>query len=274
VARCLQELVSDDQRVRIVGRVLDASSPRPPGGTVPDSAPRRIAWRDVCFAYGPDQKDVLRAVSFEWRAGEVLALAGPNGSGKSTCLRAALGLGTLKAGYVLVDGVPIHELDLGRWRRSVAFLPQRPYLPARMSVRECVALLGADVPDEVLRRALDQVGMLKTLVRASPDPMSVKVGGLSAGERQRIALARMLCRPAPLVLLDEPDANLDAGGVRLIGDLVADLARGRMVLVVAHTKELLALADRVVTLEAGAVVSDARQDGRSAWPVAVTGRSA
>ncbi|MGH7296822.1 MAG: hypothetical protein ACRELB_17925, partial [Polyangiaceae bacterium] len=74
---------------------------------------------------------------------------------------------------------------------------------------------------------------------------------------QRVALARVLCRPAPLVLLDEPDANLDADGVRIVADLVTELARDRMVLLVAHTPLLLGRVDRIVTLDAGFVRADA-----------------
>jgi ABC-type transport system involved in cytochrome bd biosynthesis fused ATPase/permease subunit len=185
-----------------------------------------------------------------------LALAGTNGSGKSTCLRVLLGLGAVKAGDLRVDGVALGQLDAVRWRRTIAFLPQRTYLPPRATIRECLSFLDDDVRDEASLQALDRVGMLPNLRRASPDPLEVRAGTLSAGERQRVALARLLCRPAPLVLLDEPDANMDRAGVQLVAELLVELSRERMVLVVAHTPEVLAIADRVITLENGQLRSD------------------
>lgn len=257
IARCVQELTSNAPRLRLVERMLRVARSLHSSTGATNAPPRRVEWRAVRFAYGHEGREVLGGVSFEWRAGELLVLAGSNGSGKSTCLRTALGLGDLAGGDVFVDGVPLAELDVPRWRRSIAFLPQRPYLPLRASVRECLRFLDAEVPDAAMKEALERVGMLRTLERESPDPLAAQVGKLSAGERQRVALARALCRDAPLVILDEPDANLDHAGIRRISDLVVELARERMVLVAAHTPELIEVADRVVTLDAGLVLSDA-----------------
>jgi ATP-binding cassette subfamily C protein CydD len=100
------------------------------------------------------------------------------------------------------------------------------------------------------------VGLLDVLRKKGPDPLAVGVDGLSVGERQRVALARMLCRDAPIVLLDEPDANLDRAGIALVVDLVRELAaRGKSVAFAAHTPELLQAADRVVVLEEGRVLA-------------------
>jgi ABC-type transport system involved in cytochrome bd biosynthesis fused ATPase/permease subunit len=107
-----------------------------------------------------------------------------------------------------------------------------------------------------MEQALDRVGLLGPLRRAGGDPLAVRVDTLSVGERQRVGLARLLCKEATLVLLDEPDANLDRAGIALVADLVRELARDGMVAIAAHTAELLQVADRVVVLEQGRVISD------------------
>jgi ABC-type transport system involved in cytochrome bd biosynthesis fused ATPase/permease subunit len=107
--------------------------------------------------------------------------------------------------------------------------------------------------DERILAALDRVGLLPVLRRAGDDPLTVRVDSLSVGERQRIALARILCRDAFLFLLDEPDANLDRTGIALVAELLRDLAGRGMVAFAAHTPELLAVAGRVVVLAQGRV---------------------
>jgi ABC-type transport system involved in cytochrome bd biosynthesis fused ATPase/permease subunit len=170
-----------------------------------------------------------------------------------------LGLVRSSTGSVFVDGVPLDAVDIERWRAQAAFLPQRPYLPPRSDVRASIRLLAPSAPDDKLLWALERVGILASLRRVSADPLSVGVDTLSVGQRQRVALARVLCRDAPLLLLDEPDANLDRAGIALVADVVRELAADRTIILAAHTPELLEIADRVVTLDAGRVVGDERR---------------
>jgi ABC-type transport system involved in cytochrome bd biosynthesis fused ATPase/permease subunit len=258
VARGLQELTSNAPRLRLLEEILVRSPSDGAARAIAPAPPRQVEWRDIHFAYADQEREVLRGVSFVWRAGELVALAGANGSGKSTCLRVALGLGRVTGGALLVDDAPLRELEMVSWRQSVTFLPQRPHLPPRATVRECLRFLDADVTDERMLATLDRVGLLPSLARANGDPLAARVGQLSAGERQRVALARVLCRQAPLVLLDEPDTNLDRAGIELLSGLIVEMSRDRMVMIAAHAPELLARADRVVTLEDGAVLSDVR----------------
>jgi ABC-type multidrug transport system fused ATPase/permease subunit len=253
IARCLQEMVSNEPRLRLARRVFEADVADGRSGVAPSMSPTSLEWKAVCFAYEQDGRDVLHDVSFNWRAGETLALAGPNGSGKSTCVRALLGLGRVTRGEILIDGVPLSGIDPVLWRQKVAFLPQRPYLSPRATARDCLRFIDADTPEDAMRRSIERVGLLPRLRGAAPDPLDVKVGDLSVGERQRLSFARVLCRLTPLVILDEPDANLDPDGIQLVADVVSELARDRMVLVVAHSAVLLGKADRVVRLEAGRV---------------------
>jgi ABC-type multidrug transport system fused ATPase/permease subunit len=227
------------------------------GGRAPPKLPCAIAFQRVCFRYEGALGEALRHVDFAWSPGEVLAFTGPNGSGKSTCLRLLLALARPDSGTVAVAGVPLDEIDADAWRRNVVFLPQRPYLPARCDVRTAIHFLAPLAADEQMRRALDRVGLLASLEGAGSDPLGVRVDALSVGERQRVALARVLCcEDASLVLLDEPDANLDRAGIAIVAGVLRELARERMVAFVAHSDELVDAASRVLVLDRGRLAHD------------------
>ncbi len=150
----------------------------------------------------------------------------------------------------------LHTMDIDAWRRTTLYLPQRPYLLPRRTVRAAMLFPVSDFDDDALRRALTRVRLWERLATFPGDPLDVPTDTLSAGERQRLALARLLCRDADVYLLDEPDANLDAEGVALVAELLRELARkGKIVVVAAHTPEVIAAADRVVHLEGGRVTS-------------------
>ncbi|GIE77935.1 hypothetical protein Aph02nite_38850 [Actinoplanes philippinensis] len=183
------------------------------------------------------------------RPGEVVALTGASGCGKSTALAVLLGFVDASAGQVRADGVPLKDLDLAAWRRRIAWVPQRPHLFAA-SVYDNIALTGnADGPDVV---AAARAAGADGFVRALPEAYATMLGdagtGLSAGQRQRIALARAFLRDAPIVLLDEPTANLDAVTAAGVMDAIRRLAHGRTVIIAAHRPELIALADREIHL--------------------------
>jgi ABC-type multidrug transport system fused ATPase/permease subunit len=254
-AHGLQEIARGDRRFRQMLALVTVDAPTSRAGVPPPGNVHSVVLRDVHFTYqrsGPRQ-EALRGISVTWVRGEVLALAGPNGSGKSTCLRLLLGLGQPTTGEVLIDGLPLRKMDLDPWRRSIAFLPQRPYLPPRATVRECLRFVDRDVADEAMLRALDRVGLTRVLEGQGSSPLEARVDELSIGQRQRVGLARVLCRRAPILMLDEPDANLDQAGVQLVAELLRELGREQMVIVAAHSPMLLAAADKVLRLELGRV---------------------
>jgi ABC-type multidrug transport system fused ATPase/permease subunit len=136
------------------------------------------------------------------------------------------------------------------WRSQIAWVPQRPHLFAA-SIGDNVRLGRPDAPIADVWRAVTDANLLP-VVTARPDGLEARLGergaGISAGERQRLALARAFLRDAPLLLLDEPTANLDGSTEAEVVDAVRRLAAGRTVLLVAHRPALLAIADRVVPL--------------------------
>ena len=217
------------------------------GGEKPPELPATIAARGVTFAYDAGSPPTLRDLSFEWPVGGALLVDGPNGAGKSTLLRVLLGLRSPQQGCVTVGGVDLAKVDLELLRRSIAYLPQRPYLgEVEATVRS--ALRGVDdMADSAMKTALERVGLASAA--RTGDILDTAIGELSAGQRQRLALARVLLQEASIYLLDEPDANLDRAGIVLVGEIVTDLVkRGRMVAVAAHTDELTSLPGTRVTL--------------------------
>jgi ATP-binding cassette subfamily C protein CydD len=238
-----------------IGPVLDvlAAPPREElvrAGKAPPRLPAEVTARGVTFAYDAASTPTLHDVSFDWPAGAALVVEGPNGAGKSTLLRILLGLRSPQEGSVTIGGADLATVDLPLLRRGMAYLPQRPYLgEPEASVR--AALRGMDddtLTDSAMRTALEQVG-LGAAARRGGDVLDTPLGELSAGQRQRLALARVLLHDAAIYLLDEPDANLDRAGIALVGEIVRDLVRrGRMVAVAAHTAELSSLEGTRVTL--------------------------
>jgi ABC-type transport system involved in cytochrome bd biosynthesis fused ATPase/permease subunit len=235
-----------------VFEILDR--PRPPRGTrmdIPDPSVNGLTIESVCFTYPGRSVAALEEVGLEVTPGEIVALAGPSGCGKSTLLSILLGLIRPDAGTVLIGGVDLATLDPDAWRSQLAWVPQHPHIFAT-TISENVRLGREGAALDQVQQAVADAGLSK-LVKRSPRGLDTPLGeggaGLSAGERQRVALARAFLRDAPLLLLDEPTANLDGRTESEIVEAVGRLARGRTVVMVAHRPALLALADRVVDLD-------------------------
>ncbi len=235
-------------------------SPLAPNGTrtaVPDPAVCPVTIEGVRFTYPERAEPALDGVSLTLEAGEVLALVGPSGCGKSTLLGLLLGLLRADGGSIRIGDVPLADLDLDAWRARLAWVPQRPHL-FHASIAENVRLGRPQASDQEVRGAIADAG-LSDAVRRLPAGMATVLGdrgaGLSAGERQRLALARAFLRDSPLLLLDEPTAGLDGDTEREVVSSIRRLAEGRTVLMVAHRPALIAMADRVLALSPSEVVA-------------------
>ncbi|TQJ75121.1 thiol reductant ABC exporter subunit CydD [Streptomyces sp. SLBN-31] len=228
--------------------VLEAPVPAPGTTAVPAG---RIAFEGLRVRYPGRAENAVSDVSFVVEPGETVALVGPSGAGKSTLLHVLLGFVPVTEGRVRIGGVDLADADLGQWRSQVAWVPQRPHLFAG-TIAENVRLARPEADDAAVRRALGDAGALP-FVDALPDGADTVLGedgaGLSAGQRQRLALARAFLADRPVLLLDEPTAALDGATEAEVVEAVRRLAVGRTVLLVVHRPALLRVADRVVRLE-------------------------
>ncbi|MFJ6507052.1 thiol reductant ABC exporter subunit CydD [Streptomyces sp. NPDC091879] len=218
-----------------------------------------IGFEGVTVRFPGRSTNAVSDVSFTVAPGETVALVGPSGVGKSTLLNVLLGFVEPIAGRVRARGVDLSAADLTEWRSRIAWVPQRPHLYAG-SIAENVRLARPDADDVAVRGALVDAGAAG-FVDALPDGADTLLGedgaGLSAGQRQRLALARAFLADRPLLLLDEPTASLDGATEAEVVETVRRLAVGRTVLLVVHRPALLGVADRVIRLEA-ASPEDAR----------------
>jgi thiol reductant ABC exporter CydD subunit len=212
----------------------------------PDPGTAEIAIDGLEVVYPDREEPAIEGFSLTIEPGETLAIVGPSGCGKSTLLGVLLGFVAPRSGSVRVGGVDLGEIERGAWREQLAWVAQRPHL------------FGASVEQNV---TLGRAGIsgLAERVRALPEDLQSVLGdggaGLSAGERQRIALARAFVRDAPLLLLDEPTAGLDGRTEEGVVQAIARLAEGRTVVLVAHRPALAAIADRTVAMGSLATIS-------------------
>jgi len=218
------------------------------GAVVVDAAGARLEFDgvDVASRHGPAPHGLTGTLE----PGAVTVLTGPNGSGKSTAVQALLGLVEPEHGEVRVAGAAVSSLDRSAWWAQVAWLPQHPVLvPGTLD--ENLRLIG-EVVD--LEQACAATGFDEVLAEL-PDGWSTRVGsggtGLSLGQRQRLALTRVLATRRPVLVLDEPTAHLDDASERTVLDSLRSVAAaGRTVVVVGHRPTVLAAADRVIEVSA------------------------
>jgi ATP-binding cassette, subfamily C, bacterial CydD len=241
-------------------------------------APASVGSAGVCLARSPAQVPVrLEQVSYSFPArsgsvvdrldlelspGETVALVGESGAGKSTVARLLLGLLEPTGGRISVGGMNLNQCDREAWRRSVVWVPQQPTI-FRGSIKDNIRLGAPVASDRQVRQAAALAGAHE-FIAALPEGYETPIGDgqrpLSPGERRRIGLARAFLRDAPLVILDEPTADLDPLNVAVISSAVRRLRAGRTVLVIAHRPELVDHADRVVHLIRGAAAPEADQE--------------
>ncbi|MER7758394.1 thiol reductant ABC exporter subunit CydD [Streptomyces sp. NPDC097619] len=241
--------------------VLETPDPAPAGTRPVPDGPWPVRVDGVSVHYPGRGTEALAPVSLTLEPGTCTALTGPSGAGKSTLLHVLLGFVTPTTGRVSVGDTALADLSPADWRRRIAWVPQRPHLFAG-TIAENVRLARPEADDEDVTAALREAGAAE-FVADLPRGAATELGegglGLSAGQRQRLALARAFLADRPVVLLDEPTAALDGETEAGIVEAVRRLAVGRTVLLVVHRPALLAVADRVVRLAPGRALPAERQ---------------
>ena len=201
---------------------------------------------------------LLSEVSFELTAGQALALIGPSGGGKTTLARSLLGIWPLLRGSVRVDGADLKQWPTSFFTQNVGYLPQEVAL-LDGTVADNIARFDPDADSKMIFRAARAAGIHDLIVRL-PNGYQTQIGpsgqSLSAGQRQRVALARALYGDPFLVVLDEPNSNLDAEGEEaLMKAIVKVRERGGIVVIVAHRPSVLQAVDMVGVVQGGKLVS-------------------
>jgi ATP-binding cassette subfamily C protein CydD len=214
-----------------------------------------IRFERVGLRYPGRHRPALQQVWLDIAAGERVAIVGPSGAGKSSLLTLLLRFTEPTCGRILVGGVDLGEVDVTAWRRRLAWVPQRPHLFAA-TVADNIRLGDPSAGLCAVRRAARAANaeeFIDGLPHGYQTPLGENGLRLSAGQRQRIAIARAVLRDAPLLLLDEPTAHLDAANAATVRLAVERLMADRTVLIVTHSAGWARTADRVITVHGGQV---------------------
>lgn len=244
-----------------LGRLLEQHPPRDPAlRVVPPKGGLRL--RQVVATAPGRPQPILRGVSLDLAPGQVLVVLGPSGSGKSTLARVMLGIWGEVAGEVLLDGRPIADQDRVALGPSIGYLPQDIEL-FDGTIAENIARFG-EIDSERVIAAARGAGlheMILRLPKGYDTPIGEGGGILSGGQRQRVALARAVYGDPVLVVLDEPNANLDDVGEAALARAVQQMReRGASVVLVTHRPGAIALADRLLVLRDGVVQFEGPRD--------------
>jgi ATP-binding cassette subfamily B protein/subfamily B ATP-binding cassette protein MsbA len=225
------------------------------------SGGRSLEFRDVSFSYD-SRRQALHHVSLEIGRGKVAALVGETGAGKSTLTGLALRLFDPDGGRVLIDGIDIRELKVAELRAQFAVVLQSPYL-LPLTVAENIAYGRPEATWQAIEAAAKAAGA-DSFVRALPQGYDTVIGErgatLSGGERQRLAIARAFLKDAPILILDEPTAALDAKMEAALIASLEKLMQGRTTLIIAHRLSTLRTADEIAVIRNGRIVETGTRD--------------
>ena len=255
-----------------LGRVFDILDIEPDVQDAPDAVPmppfaREVRFANVDFAYAPG-RPVLRDVSFAAGVGTVTAVVGPTGCGKSTLMALLTRLFDPDAGRVCIDGTDVRRLEVESLRANVAIALQQNVLFG-MSVRDNIRYVAPEASDEAVRRAaavacFDEV--IATLPEGLDTVLADRGGRLSTGQRQRLTIARAIAKDAPILILDEPTAALDAQTEHRVLQRLAAWGEGRAVFLITHRVSTIRQADQILYLEEGRIVEQGSHDELMANP--------
>ena len=229
--------------------------------TVEPGTPPAISFRHVNFGYGGGPA-VIEDFNLDVAPGTTTALVGPSGAGKSSVFNLIPRLYEARSGEVLIAGQPVSGVTLASLREQIALVSQEAVL-FDVSIGENIRFGKLDATeDEIVAAA--KAAAAHDFIEAMPEGYHSPVGeggaNLSGGQRQRVALARAFLKDAPILLLDEATAALDAESERLIGEALLRLSKGRTTLVIAHRLSTVRHADLICVMDKGRIVEQGRHD--------------
>ncbi len=236
--------------------------------TIPSPITYGLTIENLTFSYPNAETHVFNGLSLDLRVGEATALVGVNGAGKTTLVKLLARLYDPNNGRILLDGIDIRQFDPTKYRAVLGIITQ-DFVRYQLSAEENV-YLGCeerDVDESLLEKVAEQA-QLSDLIRSLPDGWKTLLGrqfhvrgqDLSGGQWQRIALARALYRDAPILILDEPTAALDAEAEHELFKQYKNLTRNKLSLLITHRFNTVKMADRIIVLENGKVAEDGTHD--------------
>ena len=222
-----------------------------------------VALRNVRFSYtGEEQDEVLHGIDMTLPEGSFTALVGPSGGGKSTVAKLIARFWDVTSGAITIGGVNVKDMPLSQLSEYVSFVTQDNFL-FRCSLLENIRLGNPNATDEEVKaaaRAAQCEEFISKLPQGYDTPAGEAGKRLSGGEKQRIAIARMMLKNAPIVILDEATAFTDPENEDKIQRSIAALTRGKTLLVIAHRLSTIKNADNIVVLKNGAIVAQGTQE--------------
>jgi len=231
------------------------------GKALPKPVRGEVVLRDVKFSYGEDIS-TLKGVSMEAKAGQMIALVGHTGAGKSTIINLLTRFYEADSGEISIDGIPINDLKKSDLRGATGYVTQESFL-FNGSVRENLVLAREGATEEEMWDAL-RAANASAFVEALPRQLDTNVGErgvkLSVGEKQRVAIARVILKNPPILLLDEATASVDTETEKLIQGALEKLMSNRTSFVIAHRLLTVRNADRIYVLDHGMVVEEGDHD--------------
>jgi ABC-type multidrug transport system fused ATPase/permease subunit len=246
-ARDLSSFLDETDRARV-----------PEGHKIFSAFKQKLEFKNITFSYRTGDIKALNNISFELKQGENIALVGESGAGKSTVLSLIYGFNTANQGDLLVDGVPLKDLDMKSWRKKIACVSQDTFL-FNKSIRENI-LYGLDTPDEKqYQKALDTANA-RTFIEELENKDQTLIGErgvrLSGGQAQRIAIARAIVKNPEILILDEATSSLDSLAEKQIQQSLEKLSHSFTTLIIAHRLSTIVHCDKIIVLEKGTIIEE------------------
>ncbi|WP_421870738.1 ATP-binding cassette domain-containing protein [Motiliproteus sp.] len=233
-----------------------------PNRTTPPQLAGRVLLEHVTFRYQPDRPEILKDLSLEVKAGEIIGIVGRSGSGKSTLTKLIQRLYVPESGRVLIDGIDVAQMEPAWLRRQVGVVLQENVLFNR-TVKDNIALSDPSLPMERVIESAKLAGAHDFILEL-PEGYDTVVGehgaSLSGGQKQRIAIARALITNPRILIFDEATSALDYESERMIQDNMRAICHNRTVFIIAHRLSTVRMADRIIVVDKGRIVEAGNHD--------------